>query len=62
MTMSESSEARHIYKDSDPKLYEHLEDMSEASVGTVEIDGKAYNLAKDVDENSVAYFILVPIG
>ncbi len=62
MTMSESSEARHVYKDSDPKLYEHLENMSEASVGTVKLEGKTYNLAKDKDENSVTYFILVPVG
>lgn len=60
--MSESSELRHVYKDSDPELYEQLEHLSEASIATVEVNEKIYNFARDKDEDSIDYFILVPIG
>jgi hypothetical protein len=60
--MSQDHEEKRVYKDSEPKLYEYLESMTEAGVSEILIDGQTYNVAKGKDEHWTYYFVLVPVG
>jgi hypothetical protein len=60
--MSQDYEGKRIYRDDDPRFYDHLESMSEAGASVIVIDGQTYNVVKDKDESWTYYFVLVPVG
>ncbi len=59
--MSQNGAERHVYKERDEALYEHLENLMFSGATEVEVDGQRFNAARDRDENDTEYFILTPI-
>lgn len=60
--MTQYGSERHVRRDHDPELYEQLESLMLSGATEVEVDGQAYNAARDKDENGDEFFVLTPAG
>ncbi len=60
--MTQSGTERHVYKQREPELYEHLEGLMFSGATEVEVEGRNYNAARDKDEDGGEFFVLVPVA
>lgn len=60
--MTQYGNERHVRRDNDPELFEHLESLMFSGATDVEVDGRTYNAARDKDENGDEFFVLTPAG
>ena len=60
--MTQYGNERHVRRDNDPELFEHLESLMFSGATEVEVDGRTYNAARDKDEDGNEFFVLTPVG
>ena len=60
--MTQYGNERHVRRDSDPELFEHLESLMFSGATEVEVDDRTYNAARDKDKYGNEFFVLTPAG
>lgn len=58
----DQTEEKRVFQSKDPELYERLENLMFEGATEIELDGQAYNVARDQRGGEREVFILMPVS